>query len=62
MKVDDEVEIAMLYPTIANPLFDLIESDTEHLEKWLPGLKNVKTVKDKQDFIAASLAEFGLQK
>lgn len=62
LKIDDEVEIAMLQPTIAKPLFDLIDSDREHLEKWLPGLKNAKTVKDQQDFIAASLAEFGQQK
>lgn len=62
MKIDAEIDLVMLQPLVAQPLFDLIDSDREHLEKWLPGLKNAKSVKDQQGFIAASLVEFGQQK
>lgn len=62
MKIDDEIDLMMPQPLIAKPLFDLIDSDREHLQRWLPLLKNVKSVDDEMAYIVQCLAEFGQQK
>jgi ribosomal-protein-serine acetyltransferase len=58
LKVDDEIELALLEERHAETLFELTDRNREHLREWLPWVDASRTVEDSKDFIKGALKQF----
>jgi len=50
-QVSDELYLKLFDKSEADSLFELIDSNREHLSRWLPWVEDVKEVKDSKEFI-----------
>lgn len=57
-EVDSEINLIMLQESLAEKLFQLVDSDREYLNKWLPWVNHTKTVNDTKVFIKNSIVDF----
>ena len=57
-KVDDDLYLKLFNKNEADQLFKLIDSNREHLKKWLPWVEDVKDSSDSEDFIKNSRQQF----
>src|SRR6056297_407990 len=57
-KVDDDLYLKLFNKNEAEQLFKLIDSNREHLKKWLPWVEDVKEPSDSEDFIKNSRQQF----
>jgi len=57
-EVDSEINLIMLQDSLAENLFQLVDSDREYLNKWLPWVNHTKSVKDTKVFIKNSIIDF----
>ena len=48
----------MLQESLAENLFQLVDSDREYLDKWFPWTKHTKTIEDTKIFIKNSIVDF----
>ncbi|GLI54960.1 ribosomal-protein-L7/L12-serine acetyltransferase [Propionigenium maris DSM 9537] len=58
LKVDSEINLVFLTEKLADTIFQLVDSDREHLNKWLPWPTYTKSVKDSRLFIKNSIVAF----
>lgn len=57
-EVDSEINLIMLQESLAENLFQLVDSDREYLDKWFPWTKHTKTIEDTKIFIKNSIVDF----
>ena len=57
-KIDNQIYLKLFNKNEADELFKLIDSNREHLKKWLPWVENVKEPSDSEDFINKSREQF----
>ncbi len=58
LEVDSEINLVFLTEKLADTLFQLVDSDREHLKKWLPWPPCTKSVEDSRLFIKNSIMAF----
>lgn len=54
IKVDEDIELKMLHIDDAKDIFKSIDSDREHLKKYLPWVDYTRTIEDINEFIRES--------
>ena len=57
LPVDSDLHLRQLHPAEAGRLFELVDSNREHLGTWLPWVKDVRSEQDSLEFIEASRAD-----
>ncbi len=57
-KIDEEINLVFFNESLAEKLFQLIETDREYLKKWLPWVSFTKEVSDTKKFIKDSIVAF----
>lgn len=58
LRVDSEINLIFLTDKLADTLFNLVDSDREHLNGWLPWPPYTKSVEDTSFFIRNSVVAF----
>lgn len=58
IRVGDETELCMLEGRHAQELFDLVDTNREHLRVWLPWVDYETSVEDSKAFIKSGLRQF----
>lgn len=56
--IDDKIELQILQPHHAEPLFKQIDSHRESLGQWLPWVESALSSQDTVDFIEMTIAQF----
>ena len=58
IRVDEQIELALIGHQHAQPLYEIIDQNREFLERWLPWVDNTKAVSDTEAFIRSSLHDY----
>jgi len=58
LKVNDEIFLELLELSHAHCLFDLVDSNRDHLRQWLPWLDMSKEVSDTEFFINSTIKQY----
>ena len=58
LSVDSEIKLVFLTEVLAETLFKLVDSDRDHLSRWLPWPPYIKKVEDTSLFIKDSIVNF----
>jgi ribosomal-protein-serine acetyltransferase len=56
--VDSEIKLVVVEESLAIDLFHLIDSDREHLNRWLPWPPLNRTIEDITDFVKKSISDY----
>lgn len=59
-QVRDDVDLALIEPRHVRLLFDLIDSNREHLRPWMSWVDQRKTLADAANYIAGALKQFAV--
>ncbi len=59
LKIDDQLQLVVLYPALAQELFELVDQNRDYLSVWLPFPPVIKSVDDTMNFIEKSVNGFG---
>lgn len=57
-RIDEGTELHLLEERHADELFEIVESNRAHLERWLPWVSNVRDVGDSRRYIVGALQQF----
>ena len=58
LKVDSKINLVILNESLAENLFELVDSDREYLNIWLPWPPSIKKIEDTKLFIKNSIIDF----
>ncbi|MBD2021437.1 GNAT family N-acetyltransferase [Leptolyngbya sp. FACHB-36] len=58
VQVDSEIDLRLLQPRHAEPLFALVEQNRDYLREWLPWVDGTRSADDSEQFIQHSLQQF----
>lgn len=50
LQVDEEIRLAMPLDRHAAPMFQLLEAERDRLERWLPNLASIRSLRDQRAF------------
>lgn len=56
--IDEELELRLISMQDCEEIFDLIDSNRNHLREWLPWVDGTKSSKDTKSFIESSMNQF----
>ncbi len=57
--INEHLQLQLLLPHHAEPLFALIDANRAHIHPWLPWVDSTQAVNDTRAFITRSLKQFG---
>ena len=58
LDVDSEINLVFLHESLATELFNLVDSDREYLNTWLPWPPFIKKIEGTKSFIKNSITDF----
>lgn len=56
-RIDDNIRLEFLKPSMARVIFESIDEDRDYLQKWLPFVEHTKQVSDTEAFISSVTAK-----
>lgn len=62
MKIDDSLELQLLSLDHRDELFNLVDTNREHLREWLPWVDSNTSPKDTESFIQSAISQYKSRK